>query len=362
MRKKLKLAFCLSAFLSSYAQAVELKLISTPLASRYADLLSQGQKISIVQNPFKDFCHGIGAHEVDILFSDKRISPEDIQNCQQKGISKIVELPLAYNAILLQTSSEAVNFNLSVTDLYKAFSAYRWDVNKGIVGNDAQSWNDIDKNLSEIPINIIQKIWPQEELETLFNEYIFQACSPPSSDELERNFKAYEHWKEATQFFAFSDLLFLEQAFERYKRGTVFAQENYCKHFRADRYYIMNDEAFNKAKVSAYPKENQIFVGTYASQDPNFFILRINNQIPSADTIEQGLYPLSYGIYMYIKLAHVGAKKNLKEYIETQLLFSVENLIDTAQKNKYILPKVSHVRESLEAYKGYQHHIQPLSN
>ncbi len=362
MHKFLKLTLCLSAFLGVYGQAAELKIISAPLASRYAQSLSDEQTVSIVHEDeqFKDFCRGIGKDEVDILLSDRKITSEDIQNCQQNGIAKIIEIPLAYNAILLQTSSEDVNFSLSSLDLYKAFAAYKWDDDRGIIANDTQKWLDVDARLNDAPINIVQNVWPQEELETLFNQYVFQLCMSPSSEKLEENFKNYSHWKETTQFFAFSDFLFLDQAFERYKTGKTFAQENFCKHFRADNYRIMNDEQFGRAKVSAYPKENQIFISTYALKDNDFFILRIENQIPSADSIEQGLYPLSYGVYAYVKLAHVGAKKGLKEYIDSRLLPSVDDILMTAKNNKYILPRKNNIEKALQAYQNYQHYIQAL--
>ncbi len=361
MHQKLKLALSLwiSVFLSSYAQAIELKLISTPMVAEYAGFLNGRMPITTVnsEDQFQEFCQGIGANEVDILFADRKITQQDFKLCQQKGIIKIIELPLAYNAILLQTSSEKVNFSLTKQDLYKAFSAYKWDDNKGIVGNEIQNWQSVGENLAEAPVNIIQKIWPTEDLEELYRQYIFNSCTEPAIEKLNKIFKAYSHGEQAARFFAFSDLLFLDQAVEKYKQGQQFAQKNYCRHFRSDRYKIVGESQFNNLKIAAYPKENQIFIATYTSQDPEFLILRIEGQIPSVDTIEQGLYPLSYGMYAYIKMAHVGAKKGLKEYIDKNFASSPERLIDKAKEKKYLIPKFSRLKKAIEAYQNYEHYI-----
>lgn len=364
MSQKLTLAMLMLALVSPYAKAAKLELVSTPIAMEYAKSLSEGQAVKSVsqEEQFQEFCAGIGLNQADILFSSRKISPQDLDLCRQNGITKIVEIPLAYNALLLQTSSANANFSLKKEDLYKAFSAYGWDDNKGIIGNDSQNWSDINKELGEVPIHIIQKIWGFEEFEELYRAYIFDTCIPPSYEKLEESAAIYADSILATRLFPFADILYEDQNLEKYKKGQIFAQENYCKHFRADRYKVVAEPSFEQLKMAAYPKENQIFISTYAKQDPEFYILRIEGQIPSADTIKQGLYPLSYSVYAYVKMAHIGAKKGLKEYVDQNLMASPEKLINKAIEQKYIMPKVSELKQSIEAYKSYGHHIGHLEN
>ncbi len=364
MSPKLTPALFMLALLSPYAKAAQLKLVSAPMAMEYAQSLSAGHDVKNVnkEQQFEAFCTAIGQDEVDILFSSRKINTQDLEICAQNGITKIVELPLAHNALLLQTSSEKANFSLNKEDLYKAFSAYIWDEHKGIKGNDTHNWSDINESFGEIPIHMIQKIWDSEDFEELYRDYIFGSCQQPSYEELEKTALIYADSLLATRLYPFSDILYGEQSLEIYKKGQNFAQDNYCKHFRADRYKIVNENAFDQLKMAAYPKENQIFISSYVEQDPDFYILRLEGQIPSADTIKQGLYPLSYSLYAYVKMAHIGAKKGLKTYVDQNLMESPEKLINKAIEQKYIMPKVSEIKQSIEAYKNYEHYIEFSEN
>lgn len=346
--------------ISLQAYGADLRILSTPLASHFTPYapLPNTAEITDVQNQFNLFCHGVGADEVDILFTHHKITQEQIDNCQKNGVYEIIEMPIAYNALLLQTASLSVNFDLSQNDLYKAVRAYEYMKNRAVQPNSATSWHEVNTQFIDAPIYFVQQAWHADYAQ-LFADYIFKSCQKPSDTELGviidnqiQFLQAYYQSIYPLNLSADNEII---QMFTMQQKD---AQNQYCRALRADGYKISAIGQFNNLKTSAFPADQQIFIMPFQQGDKNLLTLRLDGKVPTAETLKAHEYPLGYVIYLYIKMAHIGAKEGLKEYADALMAQSADDIIRHAQRAAYIAPIVTDIDNVRQAYKNYSGYIE----
>ncbi|MFV0320817.1 MAG: substrate-binding domain-containing protein [Alphaproteobacteria bacterium] len=346
--------------LSLHAYGDGLRILSTPLASHFSPYATMPNtpELTDTQNQFNLFCHGVGADEVDILFTHHKITQADIADCQKNGVYEIIEMPIAYNALLLQTASLSVNFDLSQNDLYKAIRAYEYKQNQLIEPNTAISWAGVNNQYINAPIHFVQQAWHADYAQ-LFADYVFKNCQKPSDAELSDIIRTQQRFIQA--YYAMFYPLMFQADSDLIKDFTIQqqdAQSQYCSALRADNYSISAIGQFNNLKASAFPADQQIFIMAFQQGDKNLLTLRLDGKVPTTETLKAHEYPLGYPIFLYIKMAHIGAKKGLKEYADALMGQSADDIIRHAQRAAYIAPIAADIDNARRAYKNYMGYIE----
>lgn len=342
------------------AMAEDLRILSTPLASHFVPLAPTPltAEVTDIQNQFNLFCHGVGATEADILFTHQKITQSQIEECQKNGVYEIVEMPIAYNALLLQTASLSVNFDLSQNDLYKAIRAYEYKQNQPIKPNTVLSWVGVNTQYIDAPIHFVQQAWHGDYAQ-LFSGYVFKNCQKPSDAETQAIIDHQEYFAKA-YYALFYPLLLVDNKLlmPDFAWQQKDYQSQYCRTIRADNYTVAAIGQFNNLKASAFPADQQIFIMPFQQGDKNLLTLRLDGKVPTTETLKAHEYPLGYPIYLYIKMAHIGAKKGLKEYVDVLVGQSADDITRHAQKAGYIAPLTTDIENAQNAYKTYSGYIE----
>ena len=91
------------------------------------------------------FCDGIGVQHPDIANSSRRITPSEIANCKQHGVTGIVEVKIGYDGIILANAKTSKHLNLTLKDVYLAIAKNVPDPAGGakLVANPYTKWSEI---------------------------------------------------------------------------------------------------------------------------------------------------------------------------------------------------------------------------
>ncbi|MFV0431419.1 MAG: substrate-binding domain-containing protein [Alphaproteobacteria bacterium] len=352
-------ALLLTALSSSLAYGESIHILSTSMAQTFV----QDIRLPVVATPisnqeqFNVFCNGIGGEEADILFTNEKITQSQIKKCASNGVYDILELPLAYNALLLQTASLSVNLDLSQQDLYEAIRAYEQAGASSLIeANGKKSWIQIHPELKDAPINFVQQRL-SEDFDKLYLDYVFGRCVLPKKSQIDAAIKKQVDIQyQILRFGLPAAFVHKEVIAQSLTEQQSRYQLTYCQQLRDDAYKIVAKEQFDNLKASAFPADNQIFIMPFENGDKDLLTLRVNGKVPMANSIKNKEYPLAYPIYAYIKMGHIGVKKGLKQWVDNFMGNQPEYLIRQAQRSGLIPPYADDIQKSLQAYgslKGY---------
>jgi phosphate transport system substrate-binding protein len=106
---------------------------------------------------FKLFCAGVGVENPDITDASRAIKPSEINNCVKNGVTKIVEVKIGYDGIVVANSRQAPLLDLSRKELYLALAKDVPDPSSQskLVANPYRKWSDIDAALPDVTIEVL---------------------------------------------------------------------------------------------------------------------------------------------------------------------------------------------------------------
>ena len=103
---------------------------------------------------FKLFCSGIGFSYPDFSNASRAIKPSEIDRCAKNGITKIHEVKVGYDGIVLANSIKSQKFSLSKNEVFLALADKVPNKDNELVDNFYNKWSDINPSLPEIEIAI----------------------------------------------------------------------------------------------------------------------------------------------------------------------------------------------------------------
>jgi phosphate transport system substrate-binding protein len=270
-----------------------------PFASAVAEHLGQSGKVKTptvestgTGGGFKVFCGGTGPNYPDIANASRKIKPSEIKNCQSNGVSELVEVKIGFDGIVMGQSKKEKPINLTRKQIYLALAKQVppedcQDCGK-LIDNPYKTWNQIDSTLPNHQIEVLGPP-PSSGTRDAFAELALEAgCT---------EFEWLKEWKKKNE--------------EEYKRM--------CQTIREDGAYVEAGENDNLIvqKLSVKPGAFGIF--GYSFLDSNrdkVTAATIEKVNPTADSIADGLYPISRPLFFYVKKAHVGQIPGLQDYID----------------------------------------------
>ncbi|MBN1959288.1 MAG: substrate-binding domain-containing protein [Desulfuromonadales bacterium] len=237
----------------------------------------------------KLFCAGNSPDTPDITNASRRIKRSEYDLCQKNGVTKILEIKIGYDGIVLANAKAAPDFQLTTRELYLALAAQvpNPDNSGKLIPNPYVRWAQINPDLPDMTIEVL---------------------GPPTTSGTRD---------------AFSELA-LDQGCQEFpwlkqiKKRDKSSFRKVCRTLRTDGYFIEAGERDDLIveNLQKSPQAMGIFGYNFLARDREHLKGAIVNGIkPSEETIASATYPLSRALYFYVKADRLDRVTGLVDYI-----------------------------------------------
>ena len=229
----------------------------------------------------KLFCAGVGAAHPDMVNASRRMKASEAKACRENGVTRITEIQVGIDGLVLAESRNGPAMNLTPRDVYAALAATPWGK-----PNKAKTWKDVNAKLPAVKIEVIGPP-PTSGTRDAFNDlYMEVGCKNASMDALKKADEA------------------------KYKQ--------ICTKIREDGAYIQAGENDNLIVQKLASNPNALGAFGYSYLEENTDKLRgvkINGVEPNYNSIASYAYPASRPLFIYVKGEHVRAVKGMREFL-----------------------------------------------
>lgn len=265
---------------------------STVVAERFGK--ASGQPTPKVESTgsgggMKMFCAGVGVGHPDITNSSRRMKASEFQDCQQNGVTDIIEVLIGYDGIVVANDIDAPRFDLSRKDIFLALAKNvpNPDGSETLVANPYKTWNEVNPAL------------PAQKIEVL---------GPPPTSGTRDAFAelALEGGCEAVDFI------------KAMKKTNENKFKEACHTIREDGAYIEAGENDNLIiqKLEANHKALGVFGFSFLDQNSDKVQGSLIEGVePTFEAIGDKSYPVSRPLYFYVKKAHIGVIPGIADYL-----------------------------------------------
>ena len=237
----------------------------------------------------KLFCAGVGVQHPDITNASRRIKKSEVERCAKNGVTKITEVKIGYDGIVVANSKASSQMKLTLKQLFLALAK---DVPANADGSELKAnpykkWSDIDASL------------PDKKIEAL---------GPPPTSGTRDAFVELAMEGGCKQFAAIKSM----------KKADKKKYKAVCHGIREDGAFVEagENDVLIIQKLVANPDAFGVF--GFSFLDSNADRIQgsvVNGTAPEFETIASGKYPVSRSMYFYVKNAHVGVVPGIKEYV-----------------------------------------------
>lgn len=231
----------------------------------------------------EEFCAGEGPATADIVNASRRMTGEEFARCGANGVSGIMEIKVGRDGIVFVSSlDEGIDMNLSQNSVYRALAAMPFGAEQ-----TAANWSDVDGSLPSEAILVYGPPSTSGTRDALLEIVLEPACRENSS------------------------MVALEDS-------DPAAFERNCNALRSDEAYLNQGEQDDLIvrKVANNPRAIGVFGYSYLEKNADSVKgLPMNGVAPTAESIADGSYPASRGLYIYVKTAHIGVTPGLEDYL-----------------------------------------------
>jgi phosphate transport system substrate-binding protein len=258
------------------------KVVADSLATSNAALESPIIESTGSGAGIKLFCAGVGTQHPDIVNSSRRMKKAEYDGCAQNGVTDIVEVQVGLDGLAFATAHSGVTVPLTTADVYKALAA-----NPFGKPQTAKTWQDVNPALPALPILVY---------------------GPPSTSGTRDSLKELVLIKGCDS----------DPAMKALKESDSAKHETVCTEVRNDGAYVDSGENDNLIvqKLEANPRAIGVFGFSYLEENSDKLKgLPMNGVMPSYETVSDFSYPGARAMFVYVKAAHFGAIKGLKEFV-----------------------------------------------
>lgn len=276
----------------------------------------------------KMFCEGVGEDTPDMANASRPIKPEEIELCRQHGVTKITEIKIGYDGIVIANARASFEYDLTKEELFLAL-AKEVPVDGALVANPYSNWNEIN---SELPNASIQMYGPPPTSGTrdAFAELVME--------------KGCEAFPEFTEAFPDKEV-----------------RKKQCMRIREDGAYVEAGENDNLIvqKLATNPDALGVFGYNFLEQNAATVKANpINGVMPSFSAIVSGDYKIARSLFTYVKNANVKHVDGIRDFVK--LLTSDAAVGEDGfliVKGLLPLPKAEH-----DAVKLAAKHLTPMAH
>ena len=284
----------------SVAEAREIRIVGSSTVYPFTTIVgesfaAEGNTAPVIESTgtgggMKLFCAGVGESHPDFTNASRAIKSSEVEKCKANGITPL-EMKVGYDGIVFANSKEGASFEVTPLELYLALAKDVPQADGTLKENTYTNWNEINPN------------FPNQKIEVL--------GPPPSSGTrdawvelvMEKGCKTFD-WVKAMK----------KQDKKKYK--------GICHGIREDGAFVEAGENDNLIiqKLANNPDAFGIF--GYSFLDQNTDVIKgtvIGGVAPTFESIADGSYPASRGLYVYAKKEHMGVIPGMTEFMELYL-------------------------------------------
>jgi len=210
--------------------------------------------------------------------ASRAIKKDEVELCIKNGVTDIIELPIGNDGLTFAHSIKAKDVNFTKAQLWKAI-AHDVVVDGKLVKNPYKNWNEIDKSLPDLKIEIL--------------------VAPPTSGTRD----------------AWDDLIMGKGCDEAFKK---LADPKNCTKYREDAAVIEagENDTLIVQKLGSSPNAFGYFGYSYlvANKD-KIKAAKIDGIAPTIEGIQKYTYPVARPLFLYAKKAHATVIPGFKEFL-----------------------------------------------
>ena len=285
---------------TAVAEAREIRIVGSSTVYPFTTIVgetfaAEGNTAPVIESTgtgggMKFFCAGIGNAHPDFTNASRAIKSSEADKCKANGITPL-EMKVGYDGIVFANSKEAEALEITPRELFQALAKDVPQENGDLVPNPFTHWNQINPKFPNIKIEVLGP--------------------PPSSG-------TRDAWSE----------LVMEAGCKTYgwvkdlKKTDKKAYKGICHGIREDGAYVEAGENDNLIIQKLANNPNAFGIFGYSFLDQNTDVIQgspIGGVVPTFESIADGSYPASRGLYVYAKKEHIGVTEGMKEFMELYL-------------------------------------------
>ena len=235
----------------------------------------------------KGVCEGIGPNYIDIGNASSRMKTKELAYCDANGVT-VTEIKVGYDGIVVASSKEGVQLNISKSDLGKALTAQIPQEDGTWIDNPYTHWSQINPDLPNIPIRVM---------------------GPPTTSGTRASFVEMVNQK---GYCAKDPVAKAASKARGDKKGKL------CRAMRTDGAYIEAGEQDNLIVQKLQEDTGTYGIFGFSYLDQNSDVLDgaiVDGGAPTFEAIADGSYSVSRSLYFYVKHAHVGVIPGVDKYM-----------------------------------------------
>ena len=285
---------------TSVAEAREIRIVGSSTVYPFTTIVgetfaAEGNTAPVIESTgtgggMKLFCAGVGDSHPDFTNASRAIKSSEAEKCAANGITPL-EMKVGYDGIVFANSKEGASFEVTTLELYLALAKDVPQADGSLVANPYTHWNQINPD------------FPAKKIEVL--------GPPPSSGTrdawvelvMEKGCKTFD-WVKAM------------------KKQDKKAYKGICHGIREDGAFVEAGENDNLIIQKLANNPNAYGIFGYSFLDQNTDVIKgtvIGGVAPTFDSIADGSYPASRGLYVYAKKEHMGVIDGMTEFMELYL-------------------------------------------
>ena len=286
--------------ITSVVEAREIRIVGSSTVYPFTTIVgetfaAEGNTAPVIESTgtgggMKLFCAGVGKDHPDFTNASRAIKSSEVEKCSANGITPL-EMMVGYDGIVFANSKKSGVLEVTPRELFQALAKDVPQENGNLVPNTFTHWNQINP---DFPATKIEVLGP-----------------PPSSGTrdawvelvMEKGCKTYD-WVKAM------------------KKKDKKAYKGICHGIREDGAFVEAGENDNLIIQKLANNPNAFGIFGYSFLDQNTDVIQgspISGVVPTFESIADGSYPASRGLYVYAKKEHIGVTEGMKEFMELYL-------------------------------------------
>jgi len=285
---------------ATVAEAREIRIVGSSTVYPFTTIVgetfaAEGNTAPVIESTgtgggMKLFCAGTGASHPDFTNASRAIKSSEAEKCAAKGITPL-EMMVGYDGIVFANSKASAVLEITPRELFQALAKDVPQENGNLVLNTFTHWNQINSSFPEVKIEVLGPP-PSSGTRDAWVELV-----------MEKGCKTFD-WVKAM------------------KKVDKKAYKGICHGIREDGAYVEAGENDNLIiqKLTNNPDAFGIF--GYSFLDQNTDVIQgspISGVVPTFESIADGTYPASRGLYVYAKKEHMGVIPGMTEFMELYL-------------------------------------------
>ena len=270
-------------------------VVGSPTTFAYAEIVGQefavrrggpepSLEVTGTAKGLRAFCQGTGREHPDLVGAARRITKDELEACDRSQVGEILEIPFAYDALVLVHSKDSAPLDVSPAQIWQAL-AKQVMVDGAPKANPHRRWSDIDLSL---PRTKIEVMLPPESSGS-FDLFVASTMVPGCN--------------------SFPEVRALDPA----------ARDSLCKTFRGAKQVVVAEGGAQNLVEWLLRKPGRsvpVGFGFFLRGAELFRAVKVDGADPTIDTINSGTYPVSRRLYFYAKSSHFGSVPGLRVFVE----------------------------------------------